>query len=102
MYIRGWVGRGTGVGWVVVKAKGKKQDYTNSRIKCGYDMYIYPQRISIPLQGLNRRALTVGAYQVPTAKLEPSISIISPVADLHSCQKALWNSRPVDISQWRQ
>ena len=46
-------------------------------------MYMYPQRANIPLQGLQRRALTVGVisgphcqngaqYQVPTAKMEPS------------------------------
>ena len=37
-----------------------------------------------------------------TAKSEPSIGAISPVVDLYGRQKALWKSRPVDISQWRQ
>ena len=41
-------------------------------------------------------------YQVPIAKLEPSIGVILPVVDLHGRQKALWKNRPVDISQWRQ
>ena len=37
-------------------------------------------------------------YQVPTAKLEHCISTISPVMDLHGWNKALWKSRPIDIS----
>ena len=37
-------------------------------------MYMYPQRANIPLQGLDRRALTVGAISGPTAKLEPSLA----------------------------
>ena len=65
-------------------------------------MYMYPQMANYPLQDLGRRALTVEPYQVPTAKLEVSFGIISPVMDLHGQQKVLWKSRPVDISQWRQ
>ena len=38
-------------------------------------------------------------YQFPTAKLEPTIGVISPVVELHGQQEALWESRPVDISQ---
>ena len=65
---------------------------------------MHSQRANIPLQGLDRRALTVGAtvYQVPTANLEPSFGAISPVVHLHGLQKAFRESRPVDISQWRQ
>ena len=38
---------------------------------------MYPQRANIPLRGLERCVLTVGAmYQVPTTKLEPSIGTI--------------------------
>ena len=40
-------------------------------------------------------------YQVAIADLEPTIGTISPVVNLHGLQKALWKSRPVDISQWR-
>ena len=48
---------------------------------------MHPQRANIPLEGLDRRALTVGALQVPTANLEPSFGAISPVVDLHGQQK---------------
>ena len=67
-----------------------------------YDVYMYAQRANIPLQDLDRCALTVETVSGPTAKLEPSFGAISPVIDLHSQQEALWKSRPVAISQWRQ
>ena len=63
---------------------------------------MHPQRANIPLQGLDRRARIVGPYQVPTADLVASFGAISPVVDLHGRQKALRESRPVHISQWRQ
>ena len=63
---------------------------------------MHPQRANIPLQGLDRRALTVGAISGPIANLEPSFGAISPVVDLHGRQKAFRESRPVHISQWRQ
>ena len=63
---------------------------------------MYPQRANIPKQDLDRRALTVEAISGPTAKLDPSFGAISPVVNLHGQQIALWKSRPVDISQWRQ
>ena len=62
---------------------------------------MHPQRANIPLQGLDRRALTVEPYQVPTANLEPSFGAILPVVDLHGQQKAFRESTPVHISQWR-
>ena len=37
-------------------------------------------------------------YQIPTAKLEPSIGAISPFVDLHGWKKALWKSRSVDVN----
>ena len=49
---------------------------------------MHPQRANIPLQGLDRHALTVGAISGPTANLEPSFGAISPVVDLHDRQKA--------------
>ena len=63
---------------------------------------MHPQRVNIPLQGPDRRALTVGAISGPTANLEPFFGAFSPVVDLHGQQKAFRESRPVDISQWRQ
>ena len=63
---------------------------------------MHPQRANIPLQGLDRRALTVGAISGPHSQLVPSVGAISPVVDLHGRQKAFRESRPVHISQWRQ
>ena len=34
-----------------------------------YDVYMHPQRTNIPLQGLDRRALTVGAISGPHSQL---------------------------------
>ena len=48
---------------------------------------MYHQRVNIPLQGLHRCALTVGAISGPTAKMEPSFGAISPVKDLHGRQR---------------
>ena len=59
-YIRLWA-RGHGVGWVVEKDKTEKQDDTNSRVWSGYDVYMHPKRVIIPLLGLDRCVLTVGA-----------------------------------------
>ena len=39
-------------------------------------------------------------YEIPKAKLEPSIGATSPVVDLHCWKKAFWKSRSVDISQY--
>ena len=36
------------------------------------------------------------------ADLEPAISTISSLVNIHGQQKAIWKSKPVDISQWRQ
>ena len=49
-------------GWVVAKAKTKKQDDTHSRVWSGYDVHMYPQ-------GLDRCALTVGAISGPHYKI---------------------------------
>ena len=48
---------------------------------------MFPKRANIPLQGLDRHALKVGAISGPTAKLETIFGIISPVLYLHSQQK---------------
>ena len=37
-------------------------------------------------------------YQVPTAKLEPSIDVISPVMDLHGWKKALWKADQLTLA----
>ena len=47
--------------WVVATAKAKKRDDTNGRITSGYDIHMYPQWVSNPLQGLNRHVLIVRA-----------------------------------------
>ena len=81
------------------KVKRKKQDDTNSRIHSGYDLYIYPQRDNMPLQGLDRRALMVGTSKSLLPNWSPPLVQFAPVMDLHGRQKTLWRSRPVDISQ---
>ena len=53
------------MGWVVAKAKTKKQDGTNGRVLSGYAIHMHPQGVSIPPQGLDRRVLTVGAVSGP-------------------------------------
>ena len=47
------------------KSLNKKKEDTNSRIESTYDMFMHPQRAIIPLQGLDRRAQTVGAISGP-------------------------------------
>ena len=65
-------------------------------------MYMHLQRANIPLQGLDRLALTVGALSDPHSQLGALLGTISPVVDLHVRKKAFRESRPVDISQWRK
>ena len=60
VYIRGWrEGRGGGVGG------GKSLIKEEIRHEDSYDVCMHPQRANIPLQGLDRRALTVGAISGP-------------------------------------
>ena len=73
------------------------------RVKSCYDIHKYPRWASIPLKGPNIHILSVGVlsghhYQF----LLPTIGTVLPVTNLHGQQKALWKSRPVDISHWRQ
>ena len=62
---------------------------------------MYPQRANFPLQGLERCALTVGAVSGPQCQLELSIGAISSVVNLYGWQKALWKSKPVNLSQYK-
>ena len=109
MYIREWASvykgmgrRDAGVGCGVEKAKTKKQDDTVVKFRvvmtstCTHKGPIFHYKAYTDVCGQWEQ------YQVPTAKFEPSIGTISPVVDLHGQKKALWRSRPVDISQWRQ
>ena len=68
-YIKGAAGRGMKVGWVMAKTKTKNQDDTNIRVQSGYDIHLYPQRTNIPLQGLDRCALTMGAISGPHCQI---------------------------------
>ena len=36
-------GKGSGIGWVVAKAKTRKQDDTNSKVESGDGIHTYPQ-----------------------------------------------------------
>ena len=49
---------------------------------------MHPQRANIPLQGLDRHALTVGAISGPHSQLGPSFGAISSDVDLHGRQRA--------------
>ena len=46
---------------VVAKPKAKEEDETNARVQSVYDVYMYPQWVNHPLQGQDRRVLTVRA-----------------------------------------
>ena len=50
---------------------------------------MYPQRANIPLQGLDRCALTVGAISGLHSQIGALFGAISPVVDLHGQQQAL-------------
>ena len=76
-----------GVGWDGWWKK-LKQDNKNSRVYSSYDVY-NPPRVNILLQGLDRRALTVGAISGPHSQIGAILGAISPVVDLHGRQKAL-------------
>ena len=62
--------RGAGVGWVVAKAKTKKQGTTTVEFRVrGCDIHMDSQRVSIPLQGLDRHVLTVGTISGPHCQI---------------------------------
>ena len=54
-----WGGVGGG------KSLINKKENTNSRVQSCYDVYMHQQRANIPLQGIDRCALTVGAISGP-------------------------------------
>ena len=66
----GWAGgvRGWGWWWQKLNQRRKKTQMVEFRVAT-YDMYMHPQRTNIPLQGLDRRALTVGAISGPYSQL---------------------------------
>ena len=66
--------------------------------RVGYDVHLYVQRANIPLQGLDRCVLTVGALSGTPAKLEPSTGTISPVVSLPSLQTALWKTDQLTLA----
>ena len=93
---------GRGRGWVVAKAKKEARGH-NGRVLSSYDIHMHPQMANIPLQGLGRLVLTAGVI----------LSLHCQIGALHwhhftrhgftwSRKKALWRSKPVDISHWRQ
>ena len=68
VYIREWMlGARGGVGGG--KSLNKEEKDTNSRVQSSHDVYMHTQRVTIPLQGLDRHALTVGAISGPHRKL---------------------------------
>ena len=87
-YILGGGREGRGVGWVVAKAQTKKKQDTNSIVQSSYDVYMHLQRANIPLKGLDRHALTVGAISDPHSQLAIGalLCTISPDVDLYGQQ----------------
>ena len=63
---------------------------------------MYTQRANIPLQGLDRCALTVGAISGPHCQLELSIGAISPVVSLHGWQKHTGKANQLTLASIRQ
>ena len=55
-------------------------------------MYMCPERANIPLQDLDRHALTVGAISGLHSQMEPSLGVISPVVDLKQHSKKAYQS----------
>ena len=51
------------------KSLSKEETNTNTRVESSYDMYMHPQRTNIPQQGIDRRALTVGAMSDPHSRI---------------------------------
>ena len=85
-------GRDAEVWWVVTKVKTKKQDSTMTEFRVDiYDFHMHPQRANIPLQGLNRCMLTVGATSVPHYQ----IGALNwyHIMVLHGQKKALWRKQ---------
>ena len=86
-----------GVGWVVEKAKTKMQDDMTVEFRMEMMSTCTHKGPIFHLKAQRDMCCLWEQYQVPTAKLEPSIGTISPVVHLHGRKKALWRSRPVDI-----
>ena len=58
------------MGWVVAKAKTKKQDNTMIEFRVAtYDVHMHPQRANIPLQGLDRHVLAEGVISGPYCQI---------------------------------
>ena len=70
MYIRGWAegARGWDGWWQKLNQRRRKTQIVEFRVAT-YDVYMHPQRANIPLQGLDRRALIVGAISGPHSQL---------------------------------
>ena len=68
-------GNGAWVGWMMAKPKTKKQDDTNGRVKSGYDVHIYTQRVII----LSRQACTDSESSIRSQL--PNVS--PPLAPFH-------------------
>ena len=54
--------------WQKLNQRRKKTQIVEFRV-ASYDKYIHPQRANIPLQGLDRHALIVGAISGPHSQL---------------------------------
>ena len=79
-----------------LKHRNKTTQMVEFRV--GYDVHLYVQSANIPLQGLDRCVLTVGALSDIPAKLEPSTGTISPVVSLPGLQTALWKTDQLTLA----
>ena len=103
VYIWGWAGgaRGWGEWWQKLNQRRNKTQRVEFRV-ASYDVYMHPQRANIPLQGLDRPALTVGAISGPHSQPGALLWRHFTSRGFTWLAKAFRESRPVHISQWRQ
>ena len=100
--IRGWVGGARGWGGWWQKLNQRRNKTQRVEFKSSYDMYMHPQRAKIPLQGVDRRALTVGAISGPHSQPGSLLWRHFTSRGFTLSAKSIQESRPVQISQWRQ
>ena len=70
VYIKGWTGGmwGWGRWWQKLKQRSKMTQIVEFRVAMTCT-YMYLKRTNIPLQGLDRHALTVGAISGPHSQI---------------------------------
>ena len=88
-------------GWLErLKQRSKKTQMVEFRVAMAFTCT--QKRANIPLQGLDRRVLTVGGISGLKCQIGTLNWCYFTSCGFTWLEKALWRSRPVDISQWRQ